>query len=94
MLKEDIEEFIFARIKNVPKDKKFWNEYGKAIDNSIEKAHKIIELLTEENKNLFFDYEEYSNEVASYEIEEAYKKGFSDCFQLLLKLYEIIKRSD
>lgn len=84
MLKENIEDFIFARIETLPKDKEFWNDYEKAIDNENEVARKIIDVLSEKDQKLFFDYEEYSNEVAFYEIEEAYKKGFKDCFNLFL----------
>ena len=91
MLKEDIKDFIIARIETLPKDNIFWNEYGKAIDNEREVAEKIIGLLSEKDQKLFFDYEEYSNEVAFYEIEEAYKRGFKDSFNLFLNL---IKGSD
>jgi len=91
MLKEDIKDFIISRIETLPKNNEFWSEYGKAIDNEREVAEKIIGLLSKKDKKLFFDYEEYSNEVAFYEIEEAYKKGFKDSFNLFLNL---IKGSD
>lgn len=91
MLEENIKDFIISRIENVPKNNEFWSEYGKAIDNERDVAEKIIGLLSEKDQKLFFDYEEYSNEVAFYEIEEAYKRGFKDSFNLFLNL---IKGSD
>jgi len=91
MLEDNIKDFIISRIENVPKNNEFWSEYGRAIDNEREVARKLIELLSEKDQKLFFDYEEYSNEVAFYEIEEAYKKGFKDSFNLFLNL---IKGSD
>ena len=86
MLEDNIKDFIISRIENVPKNNEFWSEYGRAIDNEREVARKLIELLSEKDQKLFFDYEEYSNEVAFYEIEEAYKKGFKDSFNLFLNL--------
>lgn len=91
MLKEDIKDFIIARIEKLPKDNNFWSEYGKSIDKEREVAQQIISLLSKKDQKLFFDYEEYSNEVAFYEIEEAYKKGFKDSFNLF---FNLIKGSD
>lgn len=91
MLKEDIKDFIISRIENVPKNNEFWSEYSKSIDKEREVAQQIIGLLSKKDQKLFFDYEEYSNEVAFYEIEEAYKKGFKDSFNLF---FNLIKGSD
>jgi len=86
MLKENIDDFVFSRIENLPKDAEFRKKYFKAIDEEIELSHKILELLTKENQKLFFDYEDASNKVAFYQTEAMYKQGFKDSFKMFLKL--------
>lgn len=86
MLKDEIKEFVFSRTENLNEYES--KEYLKASEHCSSIFQKIKSLLNENESNLIFEYEEVSNEMLAYDVAQAYKKGFSDSFNLFLQLYK------
>lgn len=85
MLKEDIKDFINERIEILSADN---NDYEKISDNTSNIFKQIIKLLPNDKEKLLFDYEDSITNLLTYEIDESYKEGFCDSFNLFLKIYK------
>ena len=85
MLKEDIKNFINEQIEILSADNK---DYEKISDKTSNLFKQIIELLPNDKEKLLFDYEDSITNLLTYEIDESYKEGFCDSFNLFLKIYK------
>lgn len=85
MLEQNINDFINMRIENLSNFSKLSKEYIEELDKATVFFNKLIKLLPNE-KELLFDYEDAIGSIFSYEVEESYKGGFKDCFNLFLNL--------
>lgn len=85
MLKEDIKNFINERIKILSANNK---DYEKISNKTSNLFKQIIELLPNDKEKLLFDYEDSITNLLTYEIDESYKEGFCDSFNLFLKIYK------
>lgn len=85
MLKEDIKNFINERIEILSADNK---DYEKISDKTSNLFKQIIGLLPNDKEKLLFDYEDSITNLLTYEIDESYKEGFCDSFNLFLQMYK------
>ena len=89
MFEEDIKDFILARTENLAQNNINWIEFERLNDIASNNSKLLIKALGK-SKDLFFNYENIRSEISLYEQQESYKKGFSDSFNLFLKLYKQI----
>ena len=87
MFEENIKDFILARTENLAQNNNNWIEFERLNDIASNNSKLLIKALGK-SKHLFFNYENSRSEISLYEQQESYKKGFSDSFNLFLKLYK------
>lgn len=87
MFEEDIQDFILSRVGILAENSDNWFEYEQENNIASENSKKIIEKLGKKQE-LFFNYENSRSKISYLEQLESYKKGFSDSFNLFLKLYK------
>jgi hypothetical protein len=89
LLKDEINEFVFRRAierSPVDKDTEYYEEYEENSGKCIKLFEDIQKLLPEKSKKLINEYEETEHYCFALEIDQAYKRGFKDSFNLLLKM--------
>lgn len=87
MFEEDIQDFILSRVGTLVENSDNWFEYEQENNIASENSKKIIEKLGKKQE-LFFNYENSRSKISYLEQVESYRKGFSDSFNLFLKLYK------
>ena len=85
-LNNNISNFIMNSLEQEKVSNRKTKKYQKIINECRENFYEIKEYLPKEKNDLIFNYEENMNHLQKLEDENAYKKGFKDCFYIFSQL--------